>query len=158
LLGSYRITNGKFRFHSGGCTQTTFPTKTAGCSNSNSVITCNTLNGSLSSCGDPSFKAYLPAWFTDNQWQSYLYYQMTRPASVSINVGSKTTEAMVATTGTPIISAPFTSKGSKQITPSCNAVNNYLDSTENTNGDVNFDATSKLKTTNYNDQTFVVAP
>lgn len=159
LVGSYRIANGKFRFRSGGCTQTTFPTKTvAGCSNSNSVITCNISNGSFSSCGDPSFKAYLPTWFINNQWQGYLYYQMTRPASASINVGSKTADAMLATTGAPIIFAPFAAKGSAQVTPSCNAINNYMDSTENTNGDVNFDPTSKLKAANYNDQTFVVTP
>ncbi len=159
LVGSYRITNGKFRFRSGGCTQNTFPTKTAaGCSNSNSVITCNSSNGSLSSCGDPTFKSSLPTWFTDNQWQKYVYYQMTRPTSAIINIGSKTTEAMVATTGVPIISAPFASKGSAQVANSCNAINNYLDSTENTNGDVNFEATSKLRMPNYNDQTFVVTP
>lgn len=160
LLGSYRITNGKFRFRSGGCAQTTFPTKSAvtGCSNSNSIITCNSSNGSLSSCGDLSFKNYLPTWFTDNQWQKYMYYQMTRPANPVIKVGSKITEAMVATTGVPITSTPFASKGSAQAIPSCNAINNYLDSTENTNGDVNFEATSKLKATNYNDQTFIVVP
>jgi hypothetical protein len=159
LRGSYRITNGKFRFRSGGCSQNTFPTKTAAsCSNSNSVITCNTSDGDLSSCGDISFKNYLPTWFVTNQWQNYVYYQMTRPASATITLGGRTTESAVVTTGRPIISAPFAYLGGAQLTPSCNDVRNYLDSEENADGDMTLDATSKQRATNYNDQTFVVAP
>jgi len=159
LRGSYRITNGKFRFRTGGCAQNTFPTKTAvGCSNSNSVIVCNASDGNLSSCGDVSFKNYLPTWFVTNQWQNYVYYQMTRPASTTITVGGQATEAVVVTTGRPIISAPFASLGSAQVTPSCSVINNYLDSAENTNGDNVLEATSKQRAINYNDQTFLVAP
>jgi hypothetical protein len=122
------------------------------------VITCNTSDGDLSSCGDISFKNYLPTWFVTNQWQNYVYYQMTRPASATITLGGRTTESAVVTTGRPIISAPFAYLGGAQLTPSCNDVRNYLDSEENADGDMTLDATSKQRATNYNDQTFVVAP
>ena len=81
ILGSYRVSNGKFRFRSAGCNQTTFPTKTNSCSNSNAVITCSAINGNFSYCNEASFTANLPAWFNQNQWGSFVYYQMTRPAS-----------------------------------------------------------------------------
>jgi hypothetical protein len=158
MMGSYRVTNGKFRQRSGGCAQTTFPTKTASCSNSNSVITCNTSNGTFSSCGDAEFGGLLPGWFKANLWQNYVFYQLTRPAGLTITVGNKTTEAAVVTTGRPINSSPFSVKGSAQIQPSCNAINNYLDSAENTDGNAVFDSTSKQRASNYNDQTFIVAP
>ena len=87
---------------------------------------------------------------------------MTRPASATITVGNKTTEASVITVGRAIDSAPFVaSKGAIQTRPSCNALNNYLDSVENVsiNAPNNiYDATSALRSTNYNDQSFVVAP
>ena len=84
---------------------------------------------------------------------------MTRPASATIGVGSKTTEVSVISVGRAINSAPFAaSRGAIQVRPSCNALNNYLDSVENANGDTLYDATSTLRSLNYNDQNFVVAP
>jgi hypothetical protein len=100
----------------------------------------------------------LPTWFESNLWQRYVFYQMTRPASSTITVGTRVTEAAAITIGSPIIVSPFSVKGSAQVTPSCNAINNYLDSTENIDADVMFEATNKAKATNYNDQTFMVAP
>jgi hypothetical protein len=160
MMGSYRVTSGKFRFRSAGCAFTTFPTKTAlGCSNSNSVITCNTSNGVFSSCGDADFGVQLPSWFKTNQWQNFVYYQMTRPALASLNVGIRSTEALLVTTGKPINTVPFAvSRGASQLRPSCNTLNNYLDSVENANGDAVYDATSTQDSASYNDQTFVVAP
>lgn len=163
MMGSYRLTSGKFRQRSAGCAQTTFPTKTAtNCSNSNSVITCNTSNGSFSSCGNNPFGTLLPSWFKDNLWQNYVYYQMTQPASLTITVGNKATEAIVVTAGRLIDAAPFalskTPVPAAQVRPSCNTLNNYLDSVENSNGDAVYDATSKQSNAAYNDQTFVVTP
>ena len=126
------------------------------------MITCNTTNGSFSSCGNIAFGALLPSWFEANLWQSYIYYQMTQPASLTITVGNKATEATVITVGRPIDAAPFalskTPVPAGQVRPSCNTLNNYLDSVENSNGDAVYDATSTQHNAIYNDQTFVVIP
>jgi hypothetical protein len=160
MMGNYRITNGKFRFRSAGCAFTTFPTKTAAsCSNSNSVITCNTSNGTFSSCGDLEFGTLLPSWFKTNQWQNYVYYRLTRPALASLTVGTRNAEAVLVTVGRPINAIPFAaSKVAAQVRPSCNTLNNYLDSAENANGDAVYDATSMQRNASYNDQTLVVEP
>lgn len=158
--GTYLVTSGKFTYRSGGCTQTAGrPSKTLSCTNSNSLITCSSATaGNFSSTSDSRFDNLLPTWFEFNQWQSYVYYQLTKPANNSILVGPKATGAVIVTSGALINSAPFAIKGSAQVRPSCNVISNYLDSTENTNLDSIYDATSKLKSQNYNDQTFTVAP
>lgn len=162
MMGSFRVNNSKFRERSGGCAQTTFPTKTNSCSNANAIITCNTSNGTFSNCGDQEFASFLPTWFSANQWGSYVYYIMTRPSSATITVGSQLSEAMIATVGRPINNAPFAIKGSAQtrtvVTTRCSQLNEYFDSTENINGDSIFEATSKFPSANYNDQTFMVEP
>ena len=112
-------------------------------------------------CTDPVFNtgtSQLPAWFTANRWQDYVYYEMTRPTNMdSIAVGNRKVGAMVATMGRPIKSVPLAFKGSQQLRPSCN-VNDYLDSAENISVNSLYDATSKKRANNYNDQTFTVAP
>jgi len=116
-------------------------TRTVTCNNSSSTVTLGY------SCSEVI--TTLPTWFSENRWQDTLYYQLTRPTNlVGIDVGTKKSGAMVATTG-PIVSG--------QARPSC-TISDYLDSEENTDGDMTFDATSKQRTINYNDQTFVVAP
>ena len=165
--GDIRIRGGKLISSSGGCVITTPITKNAATNcpiTTTSRITCNSANGSFAahSNGDAPFDAFLPNWFNQNQWGNYVYYEMTRPASATITVGNKTTEASVITVGRAIDSAPLVaSKGAIQTRPSCNALNNYLDSVENVsvNAPNNiYDATSTLRSTNYNDQSFVVAP
>lgn len=158
--GDFRIRGGKLTFRSDGCIHTVFPTKVASCTSSTTNrITCSGSNGVAASNGDVEFGSLLPAWFKANAWQNHVYYQLTRPASLTITVGNRATEATVATVGRPINSAPFApSVGAIQVRPSCNTLNNYLDSVENTNGNAVYDATSTLRNLNYNDQTFVVAP
>lgn len=159
-LGTFRTTGDKFTYRTGGCAQTVFPNPSAitGCASNNAQITCSGSNGGASSCGDARFDNLLPAWFNQNQWGRYVYYKMTRPPSLALSVGNKMSGAVVVTTGAPILSAPFSVKGAAQVQPSCNAISNYLDSAENTNGDAVFDSTSKQRASNYNDQTFVVEP
>ena len=103
-------------------------------------------------CTDPVFNtstSQLPAWFVANRWQDYVYYELTRPPPLaSIAVGNRPTDAMIAMTGRPI---------PPQIRPSC-AVGDYLDSARNVSPDSDYEPTSTLRTNNYNDQTFVVAP
>jgi hypothetical protein len=158
--GTYNVTGGKFTNTTGTCIQTAGrPSKTSSCTNSDSLITCaGAATGAFSSSTDARFDNILPSWFESNNWQSYVYYQMTRPSSATIMLGTKTTEATIITTGSPIIASPFAIKGSAQVTPSCDAINNYLDSVENANGDLVFEASHKQKSTNYNDQTFGVTP
>lgn len=105
----------------------------------------------------------LPAWFTANNWQDYLYYAVSTNCTYgeacdtpNIKVGDKPSmQAMIATTGAPIISEPFATKGSAQTHSGCD-VKDYLDSVENTNLDTTFEANNKQRAGNYNDQTFVV--
>jgi hypothetical protein len=163
--GDIRIRDGKLTFTTGGCViNTPIAQDGLGCPISNtgtSRVTCNSVNGTATSYsnGDVAIDNFLPAWFKANRWQEYVFYQMTRPASATITVGNKVTEAMVATVGWSIINAPFAqSKGAAQVNPSCNSINDYLDSTENADGNTVYDATSTLRSANYNDQNFVVAP
>lgn len=104
----------------------------------------------------------LPLWFTNNRWQQYFYYQ-AYDGTNTMTVGSRTgVKALVVGTGAPIVSIPYAvhitpPPLSAQTRPSGN-INDYLDSIENTNGDLIFEATNKTRTSNYNDQTFIVAP
>lgn len=164
--GSLRIRDGKLTFASGGCTiNTPVARDSLDCpvSNTNtSRATCSNSNGTLASYsnGDVALDGYLPGWFKDNRWQEYVFYHLTRPESV-LSVGAKNTESVIITVGRSINSAPFAlskSPPASQVRPSCNSLNNYLDSVENSDEDGVYDATSKLRNANYNDQTFVVAP
>lgn len=104
----------------------------------------------------------VPLWFTGNFWQQYFYYQAydgTNTMTVGNIPGVK---ALVVGTGAPIVSSPYAvhitpPPLAAQTRPSSN-INDYLDSIENTNGDLVFEATNKTRTSNYNDQTFIVAP
>lgn len=102
----------------------------------------------------------LPKWFTDNLWQEYFYYELS-PTS-SLLAGAKTgLDVLLVGVGEPIVSGPYASKGSPQSRPIANLspnLNDYLDSSENTNGNFVFDATSKQKSSNFNDQTYIVSP
>lgn len=99
----------------------------------------------------------LPAWFYANRWQDTVFYELKRLDDASnINVGSKTTRAVVITTGAPILNS-LVAKAAPQARPSCD-VNDYLDSGENTSPNSTYDSTNKLRSNNYNDQTFVVVP
>ena len=103
-------------------------------------------------CSDPVFNSgtsQLPAWIMNNRWQDYVFYEMTRPPPpIVLTVGIKDTAAVIVTTGAVI--AP-------QARPSC-AINDYLDSAVNVSADGVYEPTSRQRSNNYNDQTFVVAP
>jgi hypothetical protein len=106
----------------------------------------------------------LPTWFTDNNWQEYIYYAIsnncsaasTGCAAANLTVGThNNVHAVVVATG---ITLPTTQAlAIPQVRPSA-SIADYLDSTENTNGDTIFDATSKMKANDYNDQSLIVAP
>jgi hypothetical protein len=126
---------------------------------SNCVTAANTISRTVTCNGDsPTITmgyscaeslSTLPLWFNANRWQDYVFYEMTRPINAaSIKVGSKAAGAAIVTTGAAI--AP-------QIRPSC-VYSDHLDSAQNVSVNSIYDATSKLRANNYNDQTFVVAP
>jgi len=155
--------------NSGNCTHNTAGTYTFAPA-ANHVISsalkgssCTWFGGTVDCNGSGSFtimetqlSTSLASWFTDNLWQDYFYYH--RSNSSSLQAGTQgNIQALIVGAGAPVISAPFTSKGSAQVRPSGN-INDYLDSAENTNGDLLFDATNKPRSSSYNDQVFIVAP
>ncbi len=119
-----------------GCPQS----RTITCSNTSpSVVTMSY------SCTE-SF-ATLPAWFIVNRWQDSVLYELKRATDpLTITVGNKSTKSVVITTGAAIF---------PQIRPDCN-ISNYLDSPINVSADSVYEPTSRLRSNNYNDQTFVV--
>ena len=160
-LGDFQMTGGKFTSTAGGCTQSSGkPSKTSSCTNSNSDITCQSTNGSFASSSDPRFDTYLPSWFETNGWQNYLYYHATRPAASSLSAGARTdVQAMVASTGRSITSAPFAvSRNLAQARPSCSELNNYFDSAEGADADTAYDAVATRRTASYNDKMFTITP
>lgn len=163
--GTYNIEGGKFSNASGACSVTSPATKTAdNCTEANSVVSCGfsaSLPSKFSSCGDATFGADLPSWFRANRWQDYIYYVTSRTSPGNITAGSRASvEALLIATGRAIQAPPYTEAKSTmaQVRPSCSAINDYLDSIENTNSGLTFDAISKERSNNYNDQLFIVAP
>lgn len=128
------------------------------------------------SCTHPRFDtddvpASVQNWFEANLWNDYFYYAVAAPCTQAqpafncntvpgnLVTGSLTNvRAIVIGTGAPIGAAPFAqSKGAAQVRPSA-ILADYLDSTENTNGDNRFDPTATRTSRSYNDKIVVVAP
>jgi hypothetical protein len=122
-----------------------------GCSLSGPNVVCN---------GSGSFNVGLAVadWFKDNSWQEFFYYRWSSFSSISAGTYSGV-ESVLIGAGNPIQSTPYAASkvSSAQSRPSGN-LNDYLDSNENTNGDLIFDAPNTKKAPNYNDQTFIVNP
>jgi len=126
----------------------------AGCSiNSSKQVVCN---------GNGTFTMGLkePSWFKTNLWQDYFYYEWS--PTLSLQVGARTgVGALLIGVGDVITNAPYATKGLPQNrlpTNPTRGINDYLDSLENTNGDLIFDSTNKQKSNNFNDQAYIVAP
>jgi hypothetical protein len=113
----------------------------------------------------------LTAWFTDNNWQNFIYYAISNNCSAAstgcgaadLTVGTRNNvHAVVIASG---ITLPATEAlAVPQVRPSGN-IADYLDSLVNTDGgtvtdptNIIFDATSKMKANDYNDQSLIVAP
>ena len=119
---------------------------------------CSSVGGNIDCSDVGAFTIGLKeaVWFKENSWQDYFYYEWS-PTS-SLQSGVKTAlSAILVGVGVPIINLPFSAKGSAQSRPS-NILNDYLDSTENTDDNLIFDVPSKQKSNNYNDQSYIVAP
>lgn len=130
------------------------------------TITCTGPgNFSVTNCSHSNkILATLPTWFTDNNWQDYIYYAVSNNCSAAYtgcaaaNLTVGTHNNVHAVVVAPGVTLPVTEVlGIPQIRPSV-VLADYLDSIENTNGDTIFDATSKMKANDYNDQPLIVAP
>jgi hypothetical protein len=127
--------------------------------------------------GIPASSA-LPAWFTANNWQNFIYYTVA-PACApgTLNCGGAgfltvgavaNARALLIAAGRPVANVagqvpamttpPFASKGSAQTGYPSVTVNDYLDSAINTDGNNIYDAVGTARTTTYNDQMIIVAP
>lgn len=115
----------------------------------------------LDDCSTPGLLSYFTAsgsnWFTANRWEAFMYYALSSNCSLSspgctsgfLQVGNKTNiNALVISTGATLLG---------QSRPSLD-LNDYLDSPENADADLNYDAVGTPLTSAYNDQMFIVAP
>ena len=117
-------------------------------------VGCTIVNKKARCNGEGSFHVGLkePTWFKTNAWQDYFYYQWV--AGSNIQAGLKTDiSALLVGVGEPIQAET----NRIQVRPSAD-IRDYLDSIENTNGDLVFDATNKAQTEQYNDLLFLVYP
>jgi len=151
------------------------------CTVNSNVATCTfTANGQegdfiVGDCSDPDITNNpatnnLPSWFLDNNWQNEIYYRVSTnctsagtgctTATPQITVGTTTgVRALLISPGRPITATPYAiPKGAAQSARPSTDIRDYLDSTENTDGDTAFDAVNTHRTSNYNDQMSIAAP
>lgn len=142
------------------------------------VVTCNDAGTFYSPDTDcthsPAGLSKLPQWFTDNNWQDFIYYVIDptcrydasppRCTAPTLSVGaSSNVGALLISSGGAIaapLAPPFAASKAPpadQVRPST-SLSDYLDSDENVNGDNQYDAVGKSRTKSYNDQMFIVAP
>lgn len=165
--GTYTFT-GNFNYEGSHATCGKTACNSATCTVSGtSTVSATSTNFGYNPCGDAAFNnaatnSVLPAWFTGNSWQDYIYYEISSnctyanhascmSATPQITVGSKTGVRSLLISAGPLLS----SQSSR--TTSC-SITDYLDSTENTNNNAVFDATNTPRNSSYNDQMFIVAP
>lgn len=121
----------------------------SGCFSAGGNIACN-------DAGAFSIGLKEPVWFKENAWQDYFYYQWSATSNLQAGI-KKGLGAVLIATGSVITSMPFADKGAAQFRPS-SMISDYLDSAENTDGNFIFDVSSRRKSKNYNDQSYIVAP
>ncbi|PKO91108.1 MAG: hypothetical protein CVU15_11970 [Betaproteobacteria bacterium HGW-Betaproteobacteria-1] len=113
-------------------------------------------------CSDPTFNtgtSALPTWIISNRWYEYFYYRTSRGEAGNLTTGTRddVTAMLIGTGGSLLAPAVAVSKGADQVRPSCE-VNDYMDSIENADEDLVFDAHYLRRNTNYNDRVYIVAP
>lgn len=153
LNGTVTFSGGEFTSRNSRCSLACADAVCSG-NGAGSASRANTCNDAIFNTGSSS----LPTWIMTNKWYDYFYYASSRNG-IKLTSGSKVNiDSLLIGTGRSII-APNSavSKGASQLRPSC-AVNDYLDSIENTNANQIFDGQSITRTPNYNDHTYIVAP
>ena len=154
------------------------------CTGSGGVVNCiggaGKFSSPVTSCvhASPGISS-LPTWFTDNRWQDYIYYAISKNYSANppppphtpslavpdLTVGSTpNVQALVIASGAALPATEAQPLIGQSPPPSI-YITDYLDSKKNTDGgtlsdpkDVIYDSTSKMKANNYNDQPLIVAP
>lgn len=141
-------------------TGNTASSATGNCGISGTNINCSEVSSAssfvINSNGSTAYTLPWPSWFTDNNWQEFFYYTWTTDSSITAGVRNGIAALLVGV-GATITTSPYSAKGSAQSRPSTNT-NDYMDSTENTNGDNSYDAVGTSRGSSYNDQMFVVSP
>lgn len=159
-------------------------TGTCSCSGNGYCETTSTgnWNGSYSSSGGSLAYTYgtcstapltMPAWFTDNGWENYIYYTLAEACTFS-NKGCDNTPPATLTVGAVTnVNALLVSVGRRLNGTKCAAspgvpytqaalptinICDYLDSSINTDGNDIYDAVGTPGTSSYNDQMFIVSP
>lgn len=135
---------------------------TGACSGGAGTVACTgagTFFSTPTNCAHPKpGLSTLPTWFTDNHWQDFITYQLsndctfTTPGCVvgSLTVGGKTNVRALLISSSKTLSS--------QAARPTNNLSDYLDSVENTDGNLVFDSVGKTRSSTYNDQMFIVAP
>lgn len=118
------------------------------------------LDNAASGCTHPNAGlSALPSWFTESGWEDYMYYVISNDCNFAtpgcilgdITVGIQTNvDALLISSGAEI---PALTQARPSSSPG-----DYLDSTENADGDSVFDTVGTLLTNTYNDQMLIVAP
>lgn len=115
----------------------------------------------LTPCATADIASYLPVWFTQNQWENFMFYAISSNCS-QLNPGCVSGNLIVGTTTN--VNALIISTGGAintvikdQVRPSTSP-DDYLDSAENADGDSIYDAVGTPLTNTYNDQMFIVSP
>jgi hypothetical protein len=118
------------------------------------------LDSAATSCTHPNtgLNSLLPQWWLESGWQNFMYYAIANDCSFAtqgclaggaITVGTQlNVNALIVSTGEALAG---------QLRPSNNATD-YLDSAENVDGDLVFDAVGTQLTNIYNDQMRIVEP
>lgn len=138
------------------------------CAGGNGSVTCTGVgdfSSPRSSCSHakPGL-ANLPRWFTVNLWQQNIYYAAAQDCTsaaagcmgTGLTVGGRNhVNSVVIAVGRAL---PATAAKITAQTRSSNNIADYLDSIENTDNDVVYDAEAMPRNSMYNDQVMIVAP
>ena len=115
---------------------------------------CSTSNttGRLPLSGANCSSLIWPSWLTNNNWNDVIYY-----ARGSLSVGSTSgVQVLIVMDGRPLSNTLCNGLPKTQQTRPSLDICDYLDSTENTNGNSAYSSATLSAT--YNDQVFIVAP
>lgn len=138
------------------------------CSGGNGVVTCTgagDFSSPRSSCSHPKpGLANLPRWFTENAWQHQIYYALAQNctsavkgcAGAGLTVGGRNQVHAALIAAGPAL--PVTAAKMSAQARYTNNIADYLDSIENTDNDVVYDAEAIPRNSIYNDQAVIVAP
>lgn len=113
----------------------------------------------LASCSTADLSAFLPAWFTSNEWEKVIFYTLSDDCSFG-NAGCDTSAAKLTVGSVTNVNALVITSGATlhgQTRPTA-FLGDYLDSAENTDVNLTFDAVGTQMTNTYNDQMFIVEP